>query len=64
MMFPWLESETVKKDPSCLKCSLSKHYIQENTIMLAGTETTACRHATKKTSHKANAFKSSSSLLR
>lgn len=60
MMLPWLESETVKKDTSFLKCNLSKHYIQQNTIILAGTETTVCRQAT---SCKENAFRSCSSLL-
>lgn len=43
--------------------SFLKDYIQQNTIVLAGVETTVCKHVTEKPSHKANVFMSCPGLL-
>lgn len=44
--FLWLEPYTVIEE--IILEILSKNYIQQNTIVLTGAETTVCKHATKK----------------
>lgn len=44
--FLWLEPYTVIEE--IILEILSKNYIQQNTIVLTGAETTVCKHATKR----------------